>query len=204
MKTQKKLFFLSALSILIFVALLLDILYKGYLTDLDKYVNSMIAPKNNFLINLSKIFNYLFDIVSIIAISLIISIYLWFRDSKKDSIFFTSVILINSLLIFLTKELIQRERPLNSIIEETGFSFPSGHAAITVGFFGFITYLIFIRNKSKLIKILALGTSIFAIILVSFTRLYLRVHWLTDVLAGIALGSLILFTSILLREKFKD
>ena len=100
----------------------------------------------------------------------------------------------------LSKEKFQRAKPLNTLIPETSFSRPSGHATIDVVFFGLITYL-FITKKHKLTATLI---STLIILITGFTRLYLRVHWLTDVIAGLTLGTIILITSILIYKTYSS
>ena len=104
-------------------------------------------------------------------------------------------------MVFILKEIVQRARPLNILITETGFAFPSGHATISLIFFGIITYLIFKNRKSKTLKQTALIASILAVLIIGLSRLILNAHWFTDVLGGFALGAVILTICILFRKK---
>ena len=106
---------------------------------------------------------------------------------------------ISGIIIKISKEVFQRARPLSSIINETNFTFPSGHATITVVFLGLITYLFSKKDSKKQMTIV----TIFLILFIGFTRIYLRVHWFTDVITGFILGSVILFTSIKLFEHYR-
>ncbi|MFH1238118.1 MAG: phosphatase PAP2 family protein [archaeon] len=148
----------------------------------------------------SKVLALIFDPITLIAISLIIAIYLYVKSSKKKGIIFTSAILLTGILIKVSKEIFQRTRPLNQIVQEIGFSFPSGHSTMAVVFFGLIVYL-FSKNKSKKIKLISSLIAILTIFLVGFTRIYLRVHWLTDIIGGFIFGGIILFLTILSFKK---
>jgi undecaprenyl-diphosphatase len=91
------------------------------------------------------------------------------------------VIGTGGLLIKLSlKQLFHRIRPDNSLIEGgvNGFSFPSGHAMMGVAFYGFLIWLAAYEINNKWLLIL----------LISFSRIYLRVHYVTDVVAGICAG----------------
>ena len=101
------------------------------------------------------------------------------------------LISLGGLLIKLgLKQVFHRLRPDNSLIEGgvNGFSFPSGHAMLSVAFYGF---LIWLTAHSIHKKIVQWGVIIFLallILVISFSRIYLRVHFATDVLAGLCTG----------------
>ena len=150
------------------------------------------------LIIFSKIIAYALDPVVLIIVSLILATYLYFKISKKKGLFLATTILLTGIIIIALKEIFQRARPINALITESSFSMPSGHATMAVIFFGLIIYL-FTSKKNK-IKIYVTTTLI--ILLIGFTRIYLRVHWLTDIIAGFSIGGIILITSILIYKKY--
>ncbi len=201
MKLKKKLILASIISLIIFIVILIEVLYNGFLVDLDLSINSLNITKNIFLIELSKIIGFIFDTVSVIIISLILSIFLWYKNSKKEGIFLSFTILLNSVIVFVIKETVQRARPLNSLVSENSFAFPSGHTATAVVFFGVLVYLILRKSNSKIFKSASIGVSIFMIILICFTRLYLNLHWFSDILGGLFIGVFILSICILLKDK---
>ena len=84
-------------------------------------------------------------------------------------------------------------------IEDT-FSFPSGHATIAVGFYGFLVYILFRQIKNWKYKINALFFSITLILAIGLSRLYLGVHFLSDVWGGYLLGALWLLIGITISE----
>jgi len=152
------------------------------------------------LIIFSKIIAYALDPVVLVIISLILSTYLYFKISKKQGIFFATTILIAGILIKVLKEIFQRARPLNALITESSFSMPSGHATMAIVFFGLIIYL-FTTKKNKLIPLIS---ATLITLLIGFTRIYLRVHWLTDVLAGFILGKIVGRLLKKFLNEFKD
>ncbi|MFA4953446.1 MAG: phosphatase PAP2 family protein [Candidatus Pacearchaeota archaeon] len=199
-KIKKKLIFVSIISLIIFILILVNISYNGFLTKLDLSINYLDIVKSSFLINISKIIDLVFDTASIIIISLFLSFFLWFKYSKKEGIFFSLTILSSSLIIFVMKEIVQRDRPLDAIIPVTSFAFPSGHTATAVVFFGLLTYLILRKTKSKNLRLISIWISIFMIILIGFTRLYLNLHWFSDILGGLTIGAFVLISSILFKN----
>lgn len=99
----------------------------------------------------------------------------------------------------LLKQIFKRERPNElRIVNESGYSFPSGHSMASLAFYGFIIYLIYknVKNRRvKLISILLLGALIF---IIGTSRIYLGVHYASDVAAGFlfSIFYLIIFTEI--------
>src|SRR3989338_1840236 len=110
--------------------------------------------------------------------------------------------------ILLGSLLVRRPRPylVNTTAVEVGFSFPSSHTLLAVSFYGFLTYLLFRTTNciSIRIAIATLGAALVSCI--GFSRIFLGVHWPSDVIASIALGSAwlaALITSLEVRRRFK-
>ena len=120
----------------------------------------------------------------------------------------TSTIL-GELFILTMKNLVERRRPPLSValIEESGFSFPSAHAFMAMAFYGLIGYFVFRRVRGKFFRILVILLFSFLILTISFSRLYLGVHWPSDVLASLAAGLAwlsVFITALEIRRKFKS
>ena len=91
------------------------------------------------------------------------------------------------------KVLFSRVRPSDfMIIEESGYSFPSGHAQASMAFYGLIIYFLYHSNLPKKWRKLLIGLFVFLIILVGITRVYLGVHYVSDVLAGYLVSYILL------------
>ena len=106
-----------------------------------------------------------------------------------------TVVIINNIL----KLIVRRDRPtIFPIIDEIGYSFPSGHSMVSMAFYGFIIYLIYKNVKNRKIKWLLIPLISFLIIIIGISRIYLGVHYVSDVLAGflIAIAYLILFIKV--------
>jgi undecaprenyl-diphosphatase len=161
--------------------------------NIDFVVNSfMESIESPFFVSFSKFVAEITEPLVLFVVSLLISSYIYFKKSRKKAVVFAGTALIASLAIKVLKEIFQRARPLDGLISETGYSFPSGHAIFAVVFFGLLTYFS-IRKKYKIETIFV---TTFIILLIGFTRIYLRVHWLTDIIGGFVIGSLILVLGI--------
>ncbi|HET6723141.1 MAG TPA: phosphatase PAP2 family protein, partial [Chitinophagaceae bacterium] len=101
------------------------------------------------------------------------------------------------LLMFVLKFYFQRERPdLPVIGDVSGYSFPSGHALISVVFYGMFIHMIWHEVKLKWLRVTSIIVLALLILLIAFSRVYLRVHYASDVIAGIAVGFIWLVLSL--------
>ncbi|MFA6551424.1 MAG: LssY C-terminal domain-containing protein [Patescibacteria group bacterium] len=105
------------------------------------------------------------------------------------------------------KYIFARPRPalINTLVAADGFSFPSGHMFIALAFYGLIAYFIFHRQKNYWLKFFAVLISALLVLAIGFSRVYLGVHWPSDVLASLVAGLALLAVSITaleMRRKF--
>ena len=118
--------------------------------------------------------------------------------NKKIGISILSNLAIVTVLNQLIKRILQRPRPTEyRIIEETGYSFPSGHSMISMAFYGYLIYLIYKYVKNKYIKGISIILLSLLICLIGISRIYLGVHYTSDVLGGflISISYLIIYIS---------
>ena len=133
--------------------------------------------------------SFLFEPIPFLLLAL--SCLLIFRK-KRDYIYLLTLSVIVPTLNYLLKLLFTRERPTSL---ESSYSFPSGHAMISLAFYGFILHLINKYTNNKYIKFSNI-LFISLIILTGFSRLYLSMHYFTDVIAGFIISSLVLILFI--------
>lgn len=133
----------------------------------------------------------------IIPVCIISVIYFW---KKKES----KYIIVNLITIFFSNQLLKRivERPRPEgfrIVEELGYSFPSGHSMVSMAFYGLFIYFIYEKVKNKYIKWTSIILLTLLIVLIGISRIYLGVHYASDVLAGflLSISYLGLFTHII-------
>lgn len=133
----------------------------------------------------------------IIPVCIISVICFWKKKEAK-------YIVVNLITIFFSNQLLKRiiERPRPEgfrIVEELGYSFPSGHSMVSMAFYGLFIYFIYKKVKNKYIKWTSIILLALLIILIGLSRIYLGVHYASDVLAGflLAVSYLGLFTHVI-------
>ena len=148
-----------------------------------------------------KFFSFLCSFYFVIILTIIIML---FSKDKKVTFY----IVLNVLFCFFLNQTLKfffaRSRPTEiNLIVENGYSFPSGHSMLSLAYYGFFVYLILnsnIKRKNKIIAIISLALLIFFI---GLSRIYLGVHYASDVLAGFAISAayLILYIQFFYNKK---
>jgi undecaprenyl-diphosphatase len=125
-------------------------------------------------------------LVTIAAVS-----YLWIDDKRRAAIFVIGAIAGGAVLEFLLKLGFARPRPelVSHLVDVNSFSFPSGHATMaTITYLTLGVLLARVQSRRRM-KLYVLAVAILLALLVGFTRVYLGVHWPTDVVAGWCIGA---------------
>lgn len=128
-----------------------------------------------------------------------ISLIFYFLFIKKRSGFsirIASIALSSLAMMFLLKALFKRSRPPYPLENAKGLSFPSGHAIMSVTFYGLLIYIISQTIKDKPLKWSLIISLIIFIQLIGFSRVYLRVHYASDVAVGYITGFFWLMISL--------
>ena len=133
-------------------------------------------------------------VIAALAIDVLILV-----KNRKISFSIILNLVIATILNIILKNIVQRPRPDEyRLITETGYSFPSGHSMVSMAFYGYFIYLTFKYLKNKKLKVLLIIFLSILIILIGITRIYLGVHYTSDVIAGflISICYLIIYTSL--------
>ena len=142
------------------------------------------------------LFNFHLDKILLGLAVFVISI-LFFRERKKESLILFFSLIVGYAWGSLTKIFVHRPRPILSFVQETGYSFPSNHATFSVILFSLIIYFFARRVENILVRKIFIFINVLFILLTCFSRIYLNVHWFTDVVGGFALGVFIVSVVIL-------
>jgi len=139
-------------------------------------------------------------VVSLVSLTILFILARRKQHWYYSLLFFLSII-SGTVSQFAIKYLTALPRPPSPLVSTDYFSFPSGHATLIMLLGILIPYCFWHDMKTKTAKWLSVVASFAVVLTVSFSRLYLNAHWMTDVLAGLALGAFwVTFYILLLRS----
>ncbi|WP_281182920.1 phosphatase PAP2 family protein [Staphylococcus schleiferi] len=195
------------ISLLLIFTLIFSVIAMFHESRLGKWIDnevySFIYSSESF-ISTSIFFGatQICEVWAMITLSLIVVTLLMLYKYKIEALFFALTMIMSGVTNPILKNIFDRERPtLLRLIDISGFSFPSGHAMGATAFFGSLMFVAhrILKGKSKAFVI---GASALFIILISSSRVYLGVHYPTDIIAGIIGGVIcILLSQLILRKQ---
>jgi len=196
--TITAIFFLS-----LFLEILWNVLFKGAFINIDHRVLNLIPNiRSNGQTVFFRFITFMGNWQSVVFTSLLIIIFLLRKKRNFINILFVIILITAEGIAFVLKHLVGRIRPdqMLSLVTEKSFSFPSGHAIVSTVIFGFLSYLIIKSFKNSYVKILIFFGGVFFVFLIALSRIYLGVHYPSDVLASITLGCVLLSIFITIIE----
>lgn len=186
-RTAKKILLAAAL-LLIFILAWVVFVYGR--NSFDQKIFSFITPHiTETRTRVMRFISFLAKHTFLIPIIFLLITYFLIKKKKWMAIRTATVLLSSLLLMSILKRLIQRERPPDPLVEGiTNFSFPSGHAFMSVAFYGLLIWFASVYISNTWTRRLVICFLLLVIASIGFSRIYLRVHYATDVLAGICIG----------------
>lgn len=190
--------------IILFLALAEDVfnneIMKGDIIGY-KFISSYLI--NNKLTPIMKIITWFGSAVPLLLITLLLILFI---KNKKVGFTVGINLVIITILNQTLKAILQRSRPSEYIIKETGYSFPSGHSMVSMAFYGYLIYLIYNNIKNKYLRTILILILSLLIFLIGLSRIYLGVHYVSDVIAGfvISIAYLIIFTKIIYKWRSQN
>jgi len=169
-----------------------DIVFAGAsIPPLDRAVHDwFLLVRDDELIWFFTIISELGSAVVIVPIVFGISTLLYYKKRHRDMFTLWCALLCASGSTFLLKMFVARPRPTNMLLSENDFSFPSGHATVAVAFYGILLFLLTRQSLSKTKQHVVLVVGLSIICMIGLSRLYLGVHFVSDIVAGYCVGSL--------------
>lgn len=176
--------------------------HSGGVTTMDEYVKGMVTGLQTE--SSLTFFRYVTKLGSGsgIVIVLAVSLFLfWKKRYYVAMVIYPLAILSTHLINKGIKGIVKRDRPtINEALDALGYSFPSGHAMLSIVTYGFLAYIIAANVKSAAVKYFVMITAIVLIVLIGLSRIILSVHYPTDVLAGYCMSGVLLVIFIYLHR----
>ena len=158
------------------------------------------------MLTVTHFFSWIGDWERVVLIGITLLIVLIYYRRYREAWFLLGVVVIAKLSSVFLKEFFARTRPDMALwlTDASGFAFPSGHATVAMALYGSLGYLAWRQVKHPTIRYLALAICFILVVGIGLSRVYLGVHWLTDVLGGWLLGAVVLFLldSIVTKRKW--
>ncbi len=167
---------------------------NGFDQSISKSISSIVSPSLTRLMQTATFFgssNFLFPAYIVLIV---------FYFSRKQMRLVLDIIMVgltSTSILYLFKEIFKRQRPLDPLIQNvTGFSFPSGHSFSSFTFFGLIIYILWKADIRRSWKLMVSAILFLIASTIAFSRVYLRVHYPSDVVAGFCLSVIWLMLSV--------
>lgn len=191
------------LCLLLFSVILFSVCKYGVL-DIDNNVYNFISKNimNDTLSSILKCVTHLGGVAFIVLLWV-----LCFMFCKKNRWFITFDLVGCTVINQTIKHIVRRPRPnVLRLVEESGYSFPSGHSMISVAFYGLVIYLVYKNVNNKYLKWTLITLLSLLILTIGFSRIYVGVHYFTDVVGGffLALAYLIVYIYIYNKKVIKN
>ena len=187
---------------LIIVAIITYKISNNKIIYIDDIVYNYMADNiiNEKRTNIVKIVTNIASPLMVIITAIVLIIFIKNKKIKLSlAVNLIGITLINNLI----KVIIARPRPnINRLVSETGYSFPSGHSITSMVFYGYLIYLIYKYVDNRKIKIPLIIILTILIPLIGVSRIYLGVHYASDVLCGFLLGWIYLIIFISISNKY--
>ncbi len=161
--------------------------------------NFLAQTMNPGLTGIMTFASFLGSAITVIVLSLG---FIFLLKNKRNSKYITINLALVFLLNRILKLIVARERPnVLRLVSEEGYSFPSGHAMVSMGFYGFLIYLSYANIKSKKIKYPLIIFLSILILLIGISRIYVGVHYATAVIGGFVIG--IMYLAVFIKFVYK-
>ena len=175
----------------VFLAIALAIDLSAAVSALDANVETWLHVRATPLVsNAMAAVSFLGAPTSITVVAVAGSLLLLYQRRRAEAATLSTLVLGGNILNFCLKHLIQRGRPLfdDPIFSLPTYSFPSGHAMASTVFYGLLAIYASVNARQCYAVYVAIAAAVFMVALVSFSRIYLGLHYLSDVMGGIAEG----------------
>jgi undecaprenyl-diphosphatase len=199
-------FIVSVLSLIGFSFIAFTIRANEYLKFDEDVISLVQGLESPLLTSIMKFFTYIGSTSALIILSLFILFFLYkVLKHRLELILFSAVIIGSPLLNLMVKLFFQRARPdLHRLIDIGGYSFPSGHAMNAFSLYSILTFLLWRHITAKWARVLLILFSMAMILSIGISRIYLGVHYPSDIIAGYLAGGFWIASSIWFFQRYQD
>ncbi|NYF25649.1 phosphatase PAP2 family protein [Sporosarcina sp. JAI121] len=175
----------------------------GFDTTVIGFVQGLEVP---WLTSIMKTFTWIGSGYVVASIAMIGFIGLYFALRYRQQAFLLIAVVAGSILLnSILKNYFKRERPdIHRILDVNGFSFPSGHSMMAFALYAIIAYIAWRNVKTTMSRVLLILLTAFMIIMIGTSRIYLGVHYPSDVIGGFVASALWLTFAISIYAYFKN
>ena len=192
---------LMAYVLALFIGLVEDVVRSDSIVAIDYFVSQQMS-----LISETGIVYFFIPITSLAStpitclVVLLTAILCWVVRQRYIIIGLLIAVIGSTIFTFLTKMIFQRARPIDILLLERTYSFPSGHATVTIALYGFIAYIAIRFSQRFAVQVRIMMLTLLLTMMIGLSRILLNEHYLSDVLGGYLVGILWLMVAISVTE----
>lgn len=162
---------------------------RSWVTAMDHFGYQLTQPTMPNKTSILRIITQFGDPFNLQVATLVLMVFLWWRKRIADSLWFGALDFVGYALVIIVKYTVMRPRPSDRLVRISGYSFPSGHTFATTIFILTLVTFICPLIKRKWVRALTTVIGALLILLIMYTRVYLRAHYASDVVAGLLLAA---------------
>ncbi len=182
---MKKRYIISGIFFLLFILITILMITNNIKVFDENIYNYIYSFRSDLLDTIFKTITKLGNTLTVIIMVFVLLVFLGKENIYKLILTVATTVLTNQGL----KHIIRRARPDHlRLIKENGYAFPSGHSMISIALYGLLIYLVYKNIKNKFIKTILISILSILILGIGISRVYLGVHYPSDVLAGFSIA----------------
>lgn len=195
--------FLSISSLYLFIKLAKDV-FESEFYFLDKLILQFLSTiRSPLLTEIMLLITFLGGPFLLMGAAFLVIVFTY-KKHMKECLLFILTLSMGIITNIILKNLFERDRPTLSPLQSlTDYSFPSGHAMNSFIFYTLLAYFIYHLTRKKKLSFVISAFSLLLIMLIGFSRIYLGVHYPTDVLGGYLAGFFIFITMLAMKRTLK-
>ena len=200
---MKKSIIISGIYLVLFLIIMIFVVL-GYTTNIDTFIYKLVTSNmNDYLTSFYKFITFFGSTKFMISLCIILLVIFILVKKKWYGINIVIGLISSTIVNNVVKVLISRERPdVLKLVNESTYSFPSGHTMASVMMYGIIIYYIYRSKLNKYLKWLLISIFGLLILLIMISRIYLGAHYVTDVVGGLLLSLFLL--NLLIKIKITE